>query len=72
MDRDGQAPRLVSDIKHGKMAVVGLAGHIWPISNTPLTAWRGRSNRPGVSRSKFCFTVFSSVSLFALIRGASG
>jgi hypothetical protein len=36
MDRGGQAPRPASDIKHGKMAVVGLAGHIWPISNTPL------------------------------------
>jgi hypothetical protein len=35
MDRGGQAPRPASDIKHGKMAVVGLAGHIWPISNTP-------------------------------------
>jgi hypothetical protein len=37
MDRDGQAPRPASDIKHGKMAVVGLAGHIWPISNTPVS-----------------------------------
>jgi hypothetical protein len=41
--------------------------------------WKRRSNRLGggltalgVSRSKFCFAGFSSVSLFALIRGASG
>jgi hypothetical protein len=36
MDRGGQAPRPASDIKHGKMAVVGLAGGFWPISNTPF------------------------------------
>jgi hypothetical protein len=36
MDRGGQAPRPANDIKHGKMAVVGLARHIWPISNTPF------------------------------------
>jgi hypothetical protein len=36
MDRGGQAPRPASDIKHGKMAVVGLAGVFWPISNTPI------------------------------------
>jgi hypothetical protein len=36
MDRGGQAPRPASDIKHGKMAVVGLAVGFWPISNTPI------------------------------------
>jgi hypothetical protein len=35
MHRGGQAPRPANDIKHGKMAVVGLAGGFWPISNTP-------------------------------------
>jgi hypothetical protein len=39
MDRGGQAPRPASDIKHGKMAVVGLAGGFWPISNTPLVCY---------------------------------
>jgi hypothetical protein len=36
MHRGGQAPRPANDIKHGKMAVVGLAGGFWPISNTPI------------------------------------
>jgi hypothetical protein len=35
MQRGGQAPRPANNIKHGKMAVVGLAGGFWPISNTP-------------------------------------
>jgi hypothetical protein len=39
MHRGGQAPRPANDIKHGKMAVVGLAGGFWPISNTPLKTW---------------------------------
>jgi hypothetical protein len=36
MHRGGQAPRPANDIKHGKMALVGLAGGFWPISNTPI------------------------------------
>jgi hypothetical protein len=36
MDRGGQAPRPAKHIKHTEMALVGLAGHFWPISNTPL------------------------------------
>jgi hypothetical protein len=41
-----------------------LQGAVWPPGG-------GRSNCPGPSRSKFCFAGFSSVSLFALIEGAS-
>jgi hypothetical protein len=36
MDRGGQAPRPAKHIKHAEMALVGLAGHFWPISNTSL------------------------------------
>jgi hypothetical protein len=35
MDRGGQAPRPARHIKHDEMALVGLPGHFWPISNTP-------------------------------------
>jgi hypothetical protein len=35
MNRGGQAPRPAKHIKQAEMALVGLAGDFWPISNTP-------------------------------------
>jgi hypothetical protein len=35
MHRGGQAPRPANDIKHGKMAVVGLAGVFGPYRTRP-------------------------------------
>jgi hypothetical protein len=36
MDRGDQAPRPAKHIKQAEMALVGLAGDFWPISNTPI------------------------------------
>jgi hypothetical protein len=46
MHRGGQAPRPANNIKHKKMALVGLAGGFWPISNTPSVAGRSAILHP--------------------------
>jgi hypothetical protein len=38
MHRGGQAPRPANDIKHGKMAVVGLAGVFDPYQTRPCVS----------------------------------
>jgi hypothetical protein len=38
MDAESQAPNRAHDIKQEKVALLCLAGQIWPISNTPETA----------------------------------
>jgi hypothetical protein len=38
MNAESQAPNGDHDIKHEKVALLGLTGQIWPISNTPETA----------------------------------
>jgi hypothetical protein len=38
MNAESQAPNGDHDIEHEKVALLGLTGQIWPISNTPETA----------------------------------
>jgi hypothetical protein len=41
MDAKSDAHSGAHDIKHTKVALLGLASQIWPISNTPLPALTG-------------------------------